>query len=548
MEHKRKIIGLAVIALFAIIVIHTAVAEDLIHVCLKNGESIPVTSTTNYTCILRSGTGMCQTCANASFWYRMDSGCLGLPCTYLNQTVISQSLSLTVHWPFANNDFVNKQNFLLDISTNMISSISLLDNVAGTEKLLCANCAAYGSSYTFPRGLNNITIRAVSGINVKESSIQFTVDNLKPVITKTLPESNGFAVNSFSVSYSEDYVKNVILNYGVEGNYKAVSGTCLSGVQSCNFTVDLSEFNNQQISYWFEIDDLAGNTMQSNPLRVYVDTTAPVINSFTTNVTGAYVNFSINLTEAYLNKIEYLDYNDSKQTWKTLCSSLKNSICTTKVSFKDGLHNLAIRISDKAGYTLTQNVSAFTDGTKPVIAKTLPASGSYTNGTFIVTYTEANLQSVILTYGIKGSYTSVIIPGCISGKLQNCSVMPGLSGLENKKIDYWFTLNDIGFNSVNSSKATVTIDTIPPAMTSISAATGKGYATINATVIDSNFYKLEYLDSFDLVPKWKTLCSSLKNNVCSTKLYLKTGIHNISLRASDKAGNSALGNVIFSLS
>ena len=63
------------------------------------------------------------------------------------------------------------------------------------------------------------------------------------------------------------------------------------------------------------------------------------------------------------------------------------------------------------------------------------------------------------------------------------------------------------------------------------------------TIEELNFDTIEYIDSFDLRPNWKTLCSSLKKNVCYKKLSLRPGNHKITILVLDKAGNSALRDV-----
>jgi len=62
-----------------------------------------------------------------------------------------------------------------------------------------------------------------------------------------------------------------------------------------------------------------------------------------------------------------------------------------------------------------------------------------------------------------------------------------------------------------------------------------------------NFEDVNYIDSSDTRPSWKTLCSSLKNGNCVSKKYLRTGNHNITIQVLDKAGNSDEKKINFNI-
>ena len=46
------------------------------------------------------------------------------------------------------------------------------------------------------------------------------------------------------------------------------------------------------------------------------------------------------------------------------------------------------------------------------------------------------------------------------------------------------------------------------------------------------------MDNSESNPRLRTLCSSLKNNVCFKKVSFKVGSHNVVIRVLDDAGNS----------
>jgi hypothetical protein len=60
-------------------------------------------------------------------------------------------------------------------------------------------------------------------------------------------------------------------------------------------------------------------------------------------------------------------------------------------------------------------------------------------------------------------------------------------------------------------------------------------------IAEENFDRVVYTDSFNNIPstKEKTLCSSLKNNVCTKKATFKKGHHDVEVIVKDDAGNVA---------
>jgi|GEM_PF-5790485 len=136
-----------------------------------------------------------------------------------------------------------------------------------------------------------------------------------------------------------------------------VQKQCTSGKnQECSFYADLSEYDGEEVEYFFAVRDLGGNIDVSRPVKVRVDTTAPVLNnplSFWEQGSGRdrrFVYFNFNITEENFDKITY-SYEDSKGREKhgLLCSSLRGGFCTKRKSFLPGDYELTIEILDKAG-------------------------------------------------------------------------------------------------------------------------------------------------------------------------------------------------------
>ena len=199
-----------IVTLLALTVLTSLVSAEYISFCLGDGESIPITPTSFYstspdgrmicsqgfcTAHLNSGTGHVDICVlkvgdNLYNPPSLPGLCSGV-CHTLHESV-QPNLTLTVNWPFANGAVLSKTSFYLDIKTNLISGITLIDNVAGTQRRLCPNCKEYKRSAVFKEGFNDITIRAVKGDQILTNTISFFIDHKKPVISKTLPASNKF--------------------------------------------------------------------------------------------------------------------------------------------------------------------------------------------------------------------------------------------------------------------------------------------------------------------------------------------------------------------
>jgi hypothetical protein len=369
---NKEIIGGVLGILLVLTFVNFAMADSFCKIHLGNNQYVPVwpsfvshstdgrfnCENGKCTCKLKSGVGYCTVCTNSSGWYASDSKCKGDLCTGGGIIPTEEPLTLVASFPFSDGGVFTKQSFFMNIQTNKIASISLIDNIKETQINLCPNCASYQKTANFKQGLNNITIRAVKGLEFRQQTISFFIDKIKPRITKTLPASNKYANGDFSVYYDEANVKKVELNYGTQASpiKKEITG-CPSGkAQSCIGTVDLTAFDGKEVYYWFSVTDIANIAVLSKPVKVFVDKTFPDITKFDYKQKGLYVTFNISVNEKNFNKILYYDNDDPRA--KILCSSLtKGTSCVKKISFKKGLHNLDVRISDKAGNVVSRSAN-----------------------------------------------------------------------------------------------------------------------------------------------------------------------------------------------
>lgn len=259
--------------------------------------------------------------------------------------------------------------------------------------------------------------------------------------------------------------------------------------------------------------------------------------------------FNITTTEE-VEQIEYINWNDRKPRWKTLCRRCDDygfSRKKTKI-LNEGENNLTIRATDKNGNNKEENLALFIDSQKPRISKTLPRKNKVVNGSeFYIKYTEDNLQNITLFYG----EDKITKYSCTSGKNQECTFNDvNLSAYEGQWIEFWFSVSD-KINTVESRKTKVFVDTKYPALTINSPVNNANFTSrkvpFNITINEE--VKLEYIDNSDKNPRWRTISTRTEdygNSRKKTKTF-KKGTHNIMIKATDKAGNSDIKEISFEL-
>lgn len=370
MNIKTKII----IVLIAVLFINFSdliIADEYKLVCLKKGETIDYRP-----CNPRMGTytcdGFCQTCVHEiregvycstglDKCYSFD-----LSCSYLGSSesgIESDSAEPIIEINgVIQNQIINSRSLYLGIELNEPAEISYLDNSDNSRwKTLCRNCNGYSRKRTFKEGLNNLTIKAVDSFgNEAYKDLIFFIDSKNPRITKTQPKK-GFADGVFEVEFREENPSSLILYYG---NYQTgmktkeinLNAECIEEriSKKCNTFVNLDEFNNQEIEYYFELEDISGNKHNSRLINLKVDTINPILISSNTEIQGRRVNFKMQINEENFDEVVYKDLGDKR--YRRLCSKLSDGLCDVTRTFSRGLHELDIKIKDKAGneYSISQ--------------------------------------------------------------------------------------------------------------------------------------------------------------------------------------------------
>lgn len=332
------------------------------HLCLGRGESVK-----RFTCNF----DLCDICVTDNLYPTSPGYCYVMGgCTLLGgeSTVDSEAPILTINSPLNDHVYKSKQ-VLFDVSANEKFTFYWRDNTVATSNMwrrVSAGMSAYKLGLNFKEGLNDITIKAMdrSG-NVKEQVIKFYIDSKKPIIKKTLP-SKGFTKGMFTIQFSEASPTFVVLNYGNDGvgiRTKSVDlNSCdlTKGVYTCNASVSVNDYNNQNIRYWFTVNDKGNNLVASKTLTLSVDTIDPVILNKDTmmkvNKTSVYFNLSVN--ENNFAGAYYMITSGTRPTWKTICTKTKNGICAKKDTLsKKGNYDIEIKVIDTAGNMIVEQKS-----------------------------------------------------------------------------------------------------------------------------------------------------------------------------------------------
>lgn len=259
-------------------------------------------------------------------------------------------------------------NRMVPINLSMSAEVSYFkytDN-GGSLITLCRNCNEYGFSKLkrkpFDDGFHNLTIMAIFEAGSVYEYRNFIVDTKEPRITKTEP-TKGFATGEFSVEFQEKNPTSLFFNYGNDAvglrNEQVNLEDCYSPKRNkmrCDIEINLTDFDLQEIKYWFNITDILGNYDESKPRALNVDVSNPIINEFNYTINGRYITFFLNIIEPNFGKINYIDWNESTPRWRLLCSKLKNGICEKRKSFKLGEHNVSIEVLDEAGNSISERI------------------------------------------------------------------------------------------------------------------------------------------------------------------------------------------------
>lgn len=243
-------------------------------------------------------------------------------------------------------------NFLTPIKVNserIIEKIELFeDSTMDFPIILCGDCQNYYSQYIFYEGFHNISIKCTGYSNkIDENNILFYTDYKSPQILQTFPTKDKFSNGSdFIVVYNENNIIKTRLNVsGLVFNKQCTSGQN----KKCLFDVNVKTLDSKTVNYSFSLKDITNKTTNSKPISIKIDTTSPVIWSYSIEKGIYYHNFKINIFEKNLKTVGYYDYSLKSPYFVNLCYKLVNGLCSKNIRLLRGNHNFSIIAIDQSG-------------------------------------------------------------------------------------------------------------------------------------------------------------------------------------------------------
>lgn len=372
----KKSIIISMFVISTILLVSFASAE--FWVCYNKGEKVDFCNDEADRTAPNDGYPVCMAsyneakqCYNQGSW----NTCLGMEdqeCSSIggNHSIDGEPPNLTIINPEQDGLYTSR-SIQLELELDERASIYYYDNINGRGRWtrVCSKCWDYSRKRSFKEGFNNLTFKAVDLIGLESFyDITFFIDSKDPKIRATNPR-RGFASGLFEVQFSEENPLTLTLHYGTSNpgqNSKEldIENECEINRDRyyCETDVDLEEYNGKEIEYWFEVEDIAGNIDDSKPIKLEVDTTDPILNNpdgFWEQEGGRlnkYIDFNFDITEENFDEISYIDNEDSKPRWRTLCTRLKDGKCETRKPFRRGHHVLDIEIIDEAGNKIIENI------------------------------------------------------------------------------------------------------------------------------------------------------------------------------------------------
>lgn len=233
---------------------------------------------------------------------------------------------------------------------------------------------------------------------------------------------------------------------------------------------------------------------------------------------------------------EYIQYYDNGNGPYQLCKGCDSIYKSRKIT--EGNHNITIEAIFKFGSS-SESREVIVDSIKPRIISIFPRKITPINSAeFSMKYSEVNVQQVKFFIG----NTSKII-SCPSGNNQECTTGFDLTGYDGKELNFWFEIKDIAGNTAISRKGTVLVD-LDNIQITVNSPINKTYdnSRIQLNIKTNEPATIEYSDNGR---GFVRLCNNCEASSRVKKF--STGVHEVIFRATDRAGNSDIETVKFSV-
>ncbi|MBU0760840.1 MAG: hypothetical protein KJ858_04060, partial [Nanoarchaeota archaeon] len=229
---------------------------------------------------------------------------------------------------------LDKKQVYFNITINEIVDLEYKDllSPSGKWKSLCKNCEEYGNSKkkykTFNNGPYNLLIRAKDNAENQDTEmVEIFVDSKAPQILGFTPEDGEIIPRSlFEIEYTEEeFVERIELYWKIVGNESYNNKTlndCPTGRrQTCSTKLNLTEYNNQSIEFFFKISDIASSTA-SEIATVEIDNDLPqvAINSPIANKNYGDTKILLDIEiDEMVETLEYKNMKDKNPRFRRLC-------------------------------------------------------------------------------------------------------------------------------------------------------------------------------------------------------------------------------------
>ncbi|MBS3072214.1 lamin tail domain-containing protein [Candidatus Pacearchaeota archaeon] len=384
----------------------------------------------------------------------------------------------------------------------------------------------------------------------------FKFDFLAPVITDLTPgnlsvisdvapeisayfdevyqSNSGMNTSAFSMLLDNESIGFNIQNFGLDSKIKYNANNLSEGVHIVKLSGMDKAGHYSEMEWAFEVN--------LSTIDINVSVNSPVNQLYDSR--NVPINITLNKEAEY---IKYINYNDRRPSWKVLCRNCDNygeEKARTK-RLLEGENNLSFMAIDSSGSEFIENASLFIDSIAPKIKKVEPKKG-YVDSNFNIEITESNPASMLILYtnGSVNMSNEVNLSECTQVKsVKYCNGFVDLSEFNGQEIEYYVNLTDIMNRSVVSKENSVMVDTVNPVINSIDFTNIKKRVEFKINATEENLDEISYIDWSDRIPKERRLCTRLNDEgMCVKVVTFRTGDHNLTVYAYDKAGNTAFVN------
>lgn len=398
-----------------------------------------------------------------------------------------------------------------------------VDNTANKTMANTSERHFYNTTTELEEGKHNATFYALNQAWTNRTEY-FTVDKTAPELTPLTPleDANLSGLESIEASWNDSLSRIASSEYIISNE----TGPQLTG--GLNSTVNTSDIEDGEYNLTYRVEDTAGNS-KNTTFNITVDNTMPELTEYSPEKKAVRNSFSINASwEDKGTGLEnaYYRFENSTDSWE---GSFNDSIDFS--SYENGNYTLKFVLEDYAGNRKVKNTSLSLDDQKPSINITEPLNGTFISQEFDV---EASINDNIS--GIEsGNFTlengTELLNGSLNGSVSD-------QGLAEGKYNITFKAKDFAGNTVEK-RINVTLDSERPQLSFQSPETDElitGNFSVNASAYD-NFSGLEE-ETFSIENEsGKQITGKYNRTINSTQL--ADGNYSISVKASDKAGNTA---------